>query len=1221
MTSLASTVDATRGLEELRRDFVASLPRRLDALTRSLTQLAAEPGSGARRDDVLRRVHAAAASARSLGLELSARVLEGAAARLQAAAIRGPLTPTTLADLERTLTALTDVVAQDRSAGSDSEPCAPASSGPVCLLVLGSSRVVAGLAASGGGVEVQTVERADDLPERALALAPDVVVVDADQPGCREAVEALTGAGLPETPAIVVVGTFDAPEAAAPFAALGAVRVLPRPASPEALLRAVRAALADRALPRPGSSPIGTVTLATLADRLADEVRRGLVGSAEAGSEAFTVPLGEGVDVLSAVWGSVARVRELVTMRSGGVVRFRATGPEGAILLAPWAGGERRTGTQGRRQASSLEVPLARRRAVVVDDDPAVVWFLSGLLQRAGVEVLEAHDGNRALALVLSKIPDLVIADVLMPGRDGFSLTRELKRDVATRDVPVILLSWKEDLLERARELGADADGYLLKEAAASVVLERVREVLRPRARIEARLQAGQEVRGRLDGLTPRLVLELVCARGDDARIAFRDAAYLYEVEVRRGRPRSVTRTRPDGRFDRGEAALAGLLGASAGRFVVTPGGGPCACDFDAPLAEVIGPPVARARGALRALAPERLARVARVSIDLERVDAYLATSPRDARSVLQQLCAGVAPAAILAEGGASPRVLADVLADVARRGAVLAVLGADGEDLVREVPSPGATRTVPPAAELPTPSPMFTFALSPAPAHVGGAGEDAPGTLDPAATVTELPGQPSMAESLAPALPGVMLDAGEDAGSVSSPPEPSSPSRPRSALAPAPGAQPDGGEAGDADAGHEGEAVVDSGQAADTAAQSPSGGRLAAREPSRSHAEAAEPDDLIPGAPAVDAPEPARSLDQAPERSAPVGEHAAKRVPMPAPSLASAAIDPASSAALDAAPAPDRPPAPLASDRAPAVKPRIEFPARSPAKAEPLPSSVDAAPPAGCGLVTPPSASRGAADRAITVEPAPSAALAAADPPARPIVFPARGRDAPARPAALPEDLEPPRQAPGLDARPIRDVDDLDGELVAGDDPSEIATSVTPPGVGEDPRAADEDSTSSRPSRKSRLSASLAGVARVTGITVATAALSFGLVRLAFGPGGAGAASAPAAAGSVAAPAVASVVAPPAASSIVPALPDARVEALELPPGFVVSDGKGLLEIVTPGRESIYVGGTFVGRGPTRRVPLAPGPQRIEIRTDDGARQQTVELPAGRRLRVAFGG
>jgi len=1217
MTSLASTVSATRGLEELRRDFVASLPRRLDALTRALTQLAAEPGSGARREDVLRRVHASAASARSLGLELSARVLEGAAARLQAAAIRGPLTPAALADLERTLTALTEVVAQDRTAGSDSEPGVPPSSGPICVLVLGSSRVVAGLTASGAGVEVQTVERADDLPERALALAPDVVVVDADQPGCREAVEALTGAGLPEAPAIVVVGTFDAPEAAAPFAALGAARVLPRPASPEALLRAVRAALADRALPRPGSSPIGTVTIATLADRLADEVRRGLVGSAEAGSEAFSVPLGEGVDVLSAVWGSVARVRELVTMRSGGAVRFRATGPEGAILLAPWAGGDRRTGVHGRRQASSLEVPLARRRAVIVDDDPAVVWFLSDLLQRAGVEVLEAHDGDRALDLVLEKVPDLVIADVLMPGRDGFSLARELKRDVAVRDVPVILLSWKEDLLERARELGADAEGYLLKEAAASVVLERVREVLRPRARIEARLQAGQEVRGRLDGLTPRLVLELACARGDDARVAFRDAAYLYEVEIRRGRPRSVTRTAPDGRFARGEAALAGLLGAAAGRFVVTPGGGPCACDFDAPLAEVLGPPVARARAALRALAPERVAHVAQVSIDVEGIDAYLATSPRDVRSILQRLGAGVAPIAILADGTASPRVLADVLADVARRGAVLAVLGADGEDLLRQLPSTGARRTISPAAELPTPSPMFTFALSPAPALMGGIGEEAPGTLEVATTVTELPAQPSMAESLVPALPRVMLDAGEDAGSDRVPSEPGSPCRPPSTAEAAPRARPDLREAGgDASAGGEQRVAADPLQAASTTAPPPSGPRLPRNEHSRPCAKEGEPQALAPVEPGFDEGTPAPALARAPERSAAVDERAVDRAPGAAPQ----AVAPLSSAPVEAAPAAEGRPTSGAVDSGPALKPRITFPARSPAKAEPPPRSVDAAMPAGGGSASPPTTAPGASDRIVTVGPAPIATLAAADPPVRPIAFPVRGPGAPPPAADLAEEPEPQPRVPGLEARPVVVGGELHGEPDAGDaDLSEFATSVTPPGVGEDPACAGGDSIPSLPARARRLPATLAGVARVTGITVATAVLSFGLVRLAFAP--AGAASLPAAAGSVAAPPLASVAAPPAASSSVPPPPQVHVEALEVPPGFVIGDGKGLLEIVTPGRESIYVGGTFVGRGPTRRVPLAPGAQSIEIRTEDGSRQQTVELPAGRRLRVAFGG
>jgi DNA-binding response OmpR family regulator len=79
-----------------------------------------------------------------------------------------------------------------------------------------------------------------------------------------------------------------------------------------------------------------------------------------------------------------------------------------------------------------------------------------------------------------------------MPKLDGFSLCHEIKRDVAVRDVPVILLSWKEDLLQRLRELGADADGYLRKEAAASAVVERVREVLHSRARVEERIRAGQ---------------------------------------------------------------------------------------------------------------------------------------------------------------------------------------------------------------------------------------------------------------------------------------------------------------------------------------------------------------------------------------------------------------------------------------------------------------------------------------------------------------------------------------------------------------------------------------------------------------------------------------------------------------------------------------------------------------------------------------------------------
>jgi len=139
------------------------------------------------------------------------------------------------------------------------------------------------------------------------------------------------------------------------------------------------------------------------------------------------------------------------------------------VPFAAWGLDERRAGERGTDAAprEAEGIPLQGRRVVVADDDPAVVWFLSGLLKAVGAEVLEAHDGERALELTYERWPDLVVSDVLMPKLDGFSLCHEIKRDVAVRDVPVILLSWKEDLLQRVRELGADADGYLRKEAKA----------------------------------------------------------------------------------------------------------------------------------------------------------------------------------------------------------------------------------------------------------------------------------------------------------------------------------------------------------------------------------------------------------------------------------------------------------------------------------------------------------------------------------------------------------------------------------------------------------------------------------------------------------------------------------------------------------------------------------------------------------------------------------
>ncbi|MBN2194053.1 MAG: response regulator [Polyangiaceae bacterium] len=1165
MTSLAVNGTVARGLEATVRDFVSSLPRRQQLLEEATVALAGDPGSADRRTALERTVRATAATARALGLELSARVLEGVELRLRRAAIEGPIPKDVLSEVSCTLSALNDVVAQDRGGRFDERPALTTASARTCVLVLGSWSLAEALAEAIEGVEVDTVDLPNDLPDRALALAPDAVVIDSDRHGGREAVEALVSAGLPHAPAIVVVGTFEAPEAAAQFAAVGAARVLPQPASADALARAIRAALEERGAPRTDAEPIGDVTIGALADRVATEVRRGLVGAAELGSDAFSVPLGDGVDVLSAVWASVARIRELVTMRSAGKVRFQSTGPEGAIVLAPWAGRDRGS-FGGRRHASSFEVPLAHRRAVVVDDDPAVVWFLSGLLQAAGMEVLEAYDGEKALSLVLASTPDVIITDLLMPLRDGFSLARELKRDVVARDIPVVLLSWKDDLLERARELGADAEGYLRKEAPASVVLERVREVLRPRARVEARLQRGGEVRGRLDGLTPRLIVGLVCARGSDARVTFRDAAYLYEVEVRAGQVRSLTRSAPDGRHDRGEAALAGLLGAGAGRFAVTPESGPCRCDYDAPFDELATPVVARARAVLAALAPERLPAVARVELDLDRMAPYLAASPRDAGLVAQQLQRGLAPVAISAAGVGSPRLVADVLTDIAWRGAIMAVLGPNGEDLVTRIQAePTVRRIVPAASDLPTPSPMFTFALSPAPLPLGGIGEVACTPLGGAAA-SILPPAPTMTESLAGTLPQVV---------PAGPP----PDLPESASSPVEGTP----------------SSLPPSMSAPDALRRPLPSTLLIEHGGALPAFGCSPRLELPPAHGPNAdPPPHPEAGGVTVAAEPTGEERGSPVP--------------------AEPRPIRSEPQPAPTTAVAIKPFILFPAGKgdlgPSGQPSAAAATDIGPARGS-----PGTDSGPGEPASEPEPQP---LGGMDPPARAIVFPPRGAPADAG-------------APG----PTLRASSMAPSALDEDEDADVATSVTPPhavvGSNDPGQGRGKPSRSVRARR--RIVRSIVGAARVVGITAATALASFGLVRVVFAPSDAGAPQAASNAtddADTSAPTtmddgVAAAPRTPAHAAMVPSasptLPEARIEDLDLPPGFIVGEGKALLEVVTGGRESIYIDGTFVGRGPTRRVPLAPGNQEIEIRAEDGSRRQQVILAPGRRARVTFGG
>jgi CheY-like chemotaxis protein len=583
-----------------------------------------------------------------------------------------------------------EIPTRDREAGGTSEehPNDPPAPRPVAVLIVGGETLAEALGGDGGttgrAFECERTDEFDKALEVARTHAPDLVLIDTDMPGAPELVEALLADPLTDPMPIVVLGTFGSPEEVARFTALGVVRALTKPISAE-LLRATCDEIVDTRDERTIRMTLGEPTLEQLANRLSDEMRSALVDSVDRMARSHRVPLGEGTEVLAALWGAIARVQEIVSQKTGGAIRFGGQAPEGAIALAPWLHQDLPAAERiaGRGRSAAADVRLNGRIVVVADDDPGVTWFISDLLRTAGCVVHEALDGTTALDLAFRVQPELVVSDILMPGIDGFALCRALRRDVALRDTPVILLSWKEDLLQRVRELGASAAAYLRKESGSRAILARVREVLRPRARIELRLHGDGEVRGRLDGLTPRLLLELVCLVRKSARVAIRDAADLFEVEVRAGAPRKATRTASDGSYQSGERALASLLGVGAGRFVVTPSTEPIHGELTGTLFEQLVRPIALARGALAATAGARTTAVERLVFDPQALESYLSATPEPTRTLIHRLALGATPRQMLLAGEVSPSLLEDVLSDLAARGAIQGVEGANGADVL----------------------------------------------------------------------------------------------------------------------------------------------------------------------------------------------------------------------------------------------------------------------------------------------------------------------------------------------------------------------------------------------------------------------------------------------------------------------------------------------------------------------------------------------------------
>ncbi len=106
---------------------------------------------------------------------------------------------------------------------------------------------------------------------------------------------------------------------------------------------------------------------------------------------------------------------------------------------------------------------MSIRKILVVDDSRTELYFLSDLLSKNGYAVSTAENGEQAMAALTADKPDLILMDVVMPGQNGFQLTRQITRNPAFSEVPVIICTSKNQETDKLWAMRQGARDFVTK--------------------------------------------------------------------------------------------------------------------------------------------------------------------------------------------------------------------------------------------------------------------------------------------------------------------------------------------------------------------------------------------------------------------------------------------------------------------------------------------------------------------------------------------------------------------------------------------------------------------------------------------------------------------------------------------------------------------------------------------------------------------------------------
>jgi two-component system sensor histidine kinase/response regulator len=133
-------------------------------------------------------------------------------------------------------------------------------------------------------------------------------------------------------------------------------------------------------------------------------------------------------------------------------------------------------------------------KILVVDDARSNVVLLSLLLRKNGYDVLEAGDGEQGYKIAVSEIPDLILLDVIMPGKDGYEVCRMLKENSITTRIPVVFVTARTETVDKITGLNAGGVDYITKPFDSAEVVARVRTHLELKAVYEENLEYQKEL-------------------------------------------------------------------------------------------------------------------------------------------------------------------------------------------------------------------------------------------------------------------------------------------------------------------------------------------------------------------------------------------------------------------------------------------------------------------------------------------------------------------------------------------------------------------------------------------------------------------------------------------------------------------------------------------------------------------------------------------------------